>query len=156
MIRSFVNTDSDYVVDTHYEIYHREHGYDLSFKQFVSDSVHNFIQHADRNTEHIWILDVEGEAKGSIGLTKVDDKTAQIRLFLIDPELRGQGYGHQLVQCAIDFARSRGYRDIILWTNSDLRSARHLYKKFGFELVEEKFSRKSNQDLTEERWSLEL
>lgn len=118
------NTTVGYVISSHYDIYHFEYGYDLSFKEFISNSVHDFIEHANRNYEHIWILDFDGDQKGSIGLTRVDDKTAQIRLFLIDPELRGHGYGHQLVQCAIDFARSKNYSDVILWTNSDLQSAR--------------------------------
>lgn len=144
------------MVNSHYDLYQREYGYDLSFKEFIENSVSDFMDTADRNCEHIWILDLEGKQSGSIGLTRVDKTTAQLRFFLIEPELRGLGYGGKLVKQTIDFARSNKYKTIILWTNSDLKSARHLYNKFGFKLVECKASKLSNQILTEERWELPL
>ncbi|WAH36105.1 GNAT family N-acetyltransferase [Alicyclobacillus dauci] len=156
MIRSFNNADAEYMVNSHYDIYQREYGYDLSFKEFIENSVNDFVDTADRNCEHIWILDLEGKQRGSIGLTRVNEATAQLRLFLIDPEARGFGFGGKLVKQAIDFARSNKYKKIILWTNSDLKSARHLYNRFGFKLVERKTSTLSNQILTEERWELPL
>ncbi|EPZ41419.1 MULTISPECIES: GNAT family N-acetyltransferase [Alicyclobacillus] len=156
MIRSFEDADAQYIIDAHYDIYHREYGYDLSFKDFISNSVNDFISKGDRTSEHIWILDIQQSPKGSIVLTRVDDKTAQIRLFLVEPEFRGLGYGRSLIQQAIDFARLNHYETIILWTNRSLKSARHLYGKFGFKLVEQKMSVLSNQLLIEERWSLTL
>lgn len=64
--------------------------------------------------------------------------------------------GGQLVQKAIDFCREKNYKTIILWTNSELKAARHLYEKFGFRIMETRKETLSNQELVEERWELSL
>lgn len=156
MIRSFHLEDTDYIIRSHYEIYNKEYHYDLSFKEFIENTLNEFIKRADRSKENIWILEMDDEPKGSIGITKVNEHVAQLRLFLVDPGVRGAGYGGQLIQKAIDFCREANYKTIILWTNSELKAARHLYEKYGFRLIETRIQTLSGQDLTEERWELSL
>lgn len=50
-------------------------------------------------------LEVEGKQKGSISIKKVNENTAQLGLFLVEPDIRGAGNGQQLVQTAIDFCK---------------------------------------------------
>ena len=65
--------------------------------------------------------------------------------------------GKKLMQTAVDFAKSQGYQKISLWTFSLLESARHLYRKFGFGIVETVENNEwCNQTLIEERWELDL
>ncbi|GKU78043.1 hypothetical protein L3i20_v224400 [Paenibacillus sp. L3-i20] len=90
--------------------------------------------------------------RGSISIKKVDEHTAQLGLFLVEPSLRGTGYGHQLVQRAITFCEEIKFKTIILWTNSELISARRIYSRNGFELMETRVQTLSNKELTEERW----
>lgn len=156
MIRPFKLEDRDFVINSHYEIYNKEYNYDFTFKQFISLSIDDYIRRADDLKERIWILEVDNKPKGSIGITKVNESIAQLRLFLVDPSLRGTGYGKELIKTAIDFCKDADYRDIILWTNSDLLSARYMYEKFGFRLTESKKVKLSNQELIEEKWELTL
>ncbi len=156
MIRSFKAEDAGFIINSHYDIYANEYNFDLSFKNFIAKSVDDFIKRSDHVNENIWILEIDEEAKGSIGITKVNENVAQLRLFLVDPSLRGAGLGGQLVQKAIDFCREKNYKTIILWTNSELKAARHLYKKFGFRIMETRKETLSNQELVEERWELSL
>lgn len=155
MIRSFRLDDADYIINSHFELYSKEFHYDLSFRDFIADSVTSFIVRSD-NKEHIWILELEGERRGSICIKKVNNNSAQLGLFLVEPNVRGAGYGQQLVQAAIDFCKEADFKSIILWTNSELTSARRIYKKNGFKLKETRIQTLSNKELTEEKWELTL
>ncbi|WP_051957363.1 GNAT family N-acetyltransferase [Bacillus sp. UNC322MFChir4.1] len=156
MIRTYrLDNDVDYIINSHYELYSREFNYDLSFRNFIADSVKGFVERCD-NKENIWILELEGKQSGSISIKKVNKDTAQLGLFLVDPTVRGAGYGQQLVQTAIDFCKKLDFRNIILWTNSELTSARRIYKKNGFVLKETRIQTLSNKKLTEEQWELNL
>ncbi|QPA32542.1 GNAT family N-acetyltransferase [Thermaerobacillus caldiproteolyticus] len=147
--------DADYIINSYYEIYNREYQYDLSFRDFIAESVNGFIKRSD-SKENIWILEIEGEPKGSISIKKVNDKVAQLGLFLVEPDLRGSGYGKQLLQTAIAFCKEKGYQTVILWTNSELKSARCIYEKNGFQLKETRIRNLSNKELIEEKWELSI
>ena len=155
MIRTYNKTDATFVIDSHYELYSREYGYDLSFKQFIEKNVQGLIKRA-RSDENIWIIDIEGERKGSIGIGSVDTETAQLGMFLIDPSLRGQGYGHLLMETGIRFCQEHQKKRIILYTNEELKAARHLYSAHGFSLKEKWTSIKSEKELVEEIWEKQL
>ncbi len=99
---------------------------------------------------------MKGKPKGSISIKKVSDQVAQLGLFLVEPGVRGGGYGQQLLQRAIDFCKEKGYETIILWTNSELKSARMLYEKNGFRLNETRRQILSNKELIEEKWELHI
>ncbi|MGE5702830.1 MAG: GNAT family N-acetyltransferase [Clostridia bacterium] len=156
MIRSFRVEDAPYIVSSHHEIYANEYGYDESFRRFVAQSVEQFMESWDHNKENMWIVEIDQQPKGSIGITKVNEQTAQLRLFLVEPSLRGTGMGRQLVQTVIDFCREKQYETIQLWTNRDLTAARALYEKFGFAIQETRTQVLSGQELVEERWELSL
>jgi GNAT superfamily N-acetyltransferase len=155
LIRTFKLEEVDYIINSHYEIYNREYQYDLSFRDFITESVNGFIKRSD-SKENIWILEIEGKPRGSISIKKVNDKIAQLGLFLVEPDLRGYGYGKQLVQTAIAFCKQNGYQTVILWTNSELKSARRIYEKYGFQLKENQIRILSNKELIEERWELSI
>ena len=155
MIRTYQAEDKDYIINSHYEIFSKEQQYDLSFKDFIAEKVNSIIERADER-ECIWILESNGKNSGSICIQKADDDTAQLGLFLIEPDVRGGGFGKQLVQTAIAFSREKGYKSIILYTNDKLASARGIYQKHGFQLKETKTIHVSNQELQEECWELPL
>jgi len=54
---------------------------------------------------------------------------------LLTPAARGLGLGSRLTDECIAFARTRGYRKMVLWTNSCLTAARGIYAQRGFQLV---------------------
>ncbi|MFP7286876.1 GNAT family N-acetyltransferase [Shouchella clausii] len=155
MIRTFRPADKDYIIQSHYELYNREFQYDLSFRDFIADSVTGFMDRSNPR-ENIWILEINGKQKGSISIKETSDDTAQLGLFLLDPSTRGCGYGQELLETAIAFCKETSFENIILWTNSDHKAARKLYQRNGFELTETRVRLLSNKELTEEQWARPL
>ena len=82
--------------------------------------------------------------------------TARLRLLLVEPAGRGLGIGGLLVDTVVAFARSVGYRELMLWTNDVLREARSLYERAGFTLVAERPHRSYGVTLTGQDWRLPL
>lgn len=155
MLRTYTVEDSQYIVESHYELYHQEFHYDLSFKEFINERVAGFVSR-DSHEENIWIVDHDGERRGSISIHKVDNEIAQLGLFLVDPSVRGHGYGQKLIETAIQFCEGLSYKSIVLVTNQELKGARRIYEKNGFKRVEVWTETKSNKILNEEKWILEL
>jgi GNAT superfamily N-acetyltransferase len=155
MIRTYRLEDKDYIVNSHYDLYNKDFGYDLSFRDFIEESVSGFIERAD-SYENIFILEIGGKQSGSVSIKKVNAITAQLGLFLVEPNVRGTGYGQKLVETAINFSKENGFESIILWTNSELKSARRIYERVGFELKKTQTQILSNKELIEEKWELML
>jgi peptidyl-dipeptidase Dcp len=79
---------------------------------------------------------------------------AQLRYFLLEPEFRGVGLGKKLMQLFMDFMYARGYTSSYLWTTDDLLSAAALYKKFGYEVTEEKVTTGFGTRVVEQKYEL--
>ena len=153
-IRTFKPSDVDYIIDRHRVLYEVEYAFTSEFGDYVEEYVRKFIEHHDADKENIWIAEENGNPVGVIAIVKVDEATAQLRWFLIEPKLRGRGLGHRLMETAMFFCRDKGYKHILLWTVNVLEPARHLYKESGFSLTESKEHELWGHQLIEERWDL--
>lgn len=149
------NDDLKYIIESHWRIYKQEYGYDYSFKNFITQSLTQFTEGVNSEKEHIWLVDIKGIRQGSIGIVDAGNDLAQLRWFLIEPQIRGMGYGNALMDIAIRHCL-KYYKQIILWTNSNLIAARKIYERHGFELKEIKKSYLSNQEIMEEKWTKSL
>ena len=69
---------------------------------------------------------------------------------------RNKGIGTKLTLEALSFSKLKGYQKIILDTFSNLKIARKIYSKNGFKLIKSKNHHIWGQNLTEERWELNL
>ncbi|MEK4661838.1 GNAT family N-acetyltransferase [Priestia sp. FSL H7-0729] len=156
MIRTFLQKDLQYVIEAHIRIYQNEYNYDDSFAEFITHAVNSFGFTGNHAREMLWIVELDQTASGSIGLTQVNEHTAQLRWFLIEPEARGAGWGRKLIEQAVSYAKEQGYTSIILWTNVSLDGARRLYQSSGFKVIEVRKQILSGQELTEEKWEIAL
>lgn len=137
-IRQITPQDRDWVLDQHRIIYMDGHGFDRSFAILVAEIVDGFFARHDAEGERGWIAEDDGVPLGAVFCTKIDETTAQLRLFFLVPEARGQGVGRALMNTLLRFAEKAGYAEVHLWTHQSHEAACRLYKASGWRLVDEK------------------
>lgn len=78
----------------------------------------------------------EGELVGTVGLLPLDEKRVELRKMYLAARVRGLGLGKLLLERSLRQARRLGFQEVWLETNSRLREAIRLYRKFGFRPIE--------------------
>ena len=148
--------DMGWVVQRHGALYAEEFGWDETFEALVARLVADYVDHRDPDREAAWIAEVDGTPAGCVFCVRKDDRTAQLRMLLVEPWARGLGIGSRLVEEVLRFARRAGYSDITLWTNDVLAGARRVYQRAGFTLDDEARHHGFGKDLVEQNWSRRL
>jgi DNA-binding MarR family transcriptional regulator/predicted N-acetyltransferase YhbS len=148
--------DMGWVVARHAELYFREFGWSEEFEGLVAQITADFIAHLDPARERCWIAERDGQRLGCIFLVKGSGGSARLRLLLVEPAARGLGLGAHLVEQCLTFARTAGYRRVVLWTHANLRAARHLYRRAGFRLTVSEPRHSFGKPVVSETWQLSL
>jgi len=148
--------DIGWVVQQHGEIYAREYGWNSEFEALVADIAGQFLRKFQPGRERCWIAELDGERVGAVFVVRKSATTAQLRMLILTPQARGLGLGARLTDECIAFARSKGYRKMVLWTNSCLTAARGIYAARGFKLVKSEAYEGFGQHLVGETWELKL
>lgn len=101
------------------------------------------LQNYDSEIEHLtdkyglpngrlYIVKVENQVAGCIGLRKIDDENCEVKRLYVRPAFRGHKLAVKLIEKIIDDAKEIGYKSMLLDTLPFLKEAIHLYKKLGF------------------------
>jgi DNA-binding MarR family transcriptional regulator/GNAT superfamily N-acetyltransferase len=139
-------------------LYHLEQGWNGEFETLIT-RIYAEYEAASGAPKHLWVAELEGEVAGSVFVlpsTEGEEGTAQLRMLYVEPMFRGRGLGARLVAEAVSFARSSGYRRIMLWTQDCLASARSVYQKAGFMIIKEDRHHSFGADLNGQYWVLEF
>jgi DNA-binding MarR family transcriptional regulator/GNAT superfamily N-acetyltransferase len=156
LLREPAPGDMGWVIQQHGEIYAREYGWTAEFEAMVADIVAKFLKNFRLQDEKGWIAELDGERVGAVFVVRKSPTTAQLRMLILTPQARGLGLGGRLTDECIKFARSRGYKKMVLWTNSGLDAARAIYAKRGFILMKSEPYHGFGHDLVGENWALKL
>ena len=90
----------------------------------------------DKGGKDFLLVTEDEKLAGTVGILPHTNDTIEIIKLSVDKEYRGFGFGKKLMIKAIDEALHLGYKEIILYTFSGLKTAISIYEKLGF--IEEK------------------
>jgi len=155
-IRPFTQSDIEYVISRHKTLYYAERHLSGTFSSYVDEIVYRFVEQFDPQYDCLKILECNGVPAGSIAIARSDQETAQLRFFMLEPEMRQRGYGNRLMNMALDFCREKGYQRVFLLTITAQVVARHVYETHGFYKTASYDKSEWGDGVVEERWELEL
>ena len=80
-----------------------------------------------------FVAEVDGEAAGTVSGGDSSTKgTAAITSMWVAPAYRRQGVGDMLIKTVLDWTRSNGYSNVVLWVTEGNANAEKLYERNGF------------------------
>jgi len=148
--------DLGWVVQRHGEIYAEEFGWNWEFEGLVAGVVSQFVKNFDPKRERCWIAERNGKRIGAVFCFQKTKTVAKLRMLFVDRDARGLGLGSRLVNECIQFARQKGYKKMVLWTESPLKAARRIYADAGFRIASRTPVHEFGTRMTSEIWELDL
>jgi len=146
------------VSELHAKYYSTHQNFGYFFEAKVATELSRFIRNYTESKDRIWSLSVNGKIEGSITIdgSSENQNISHLRWFIVSDKLRGQGAGNYLMKQALSFCEDVGFENVYLWTFQGLEAARHLYEKFGFQLVEELSGEQWGKKVMEQRFESRL
>ncbi len=148
--------DAGWIIHRHGGAIAREFGWNMEFEALCAQIMADFIRNYRPEDERSWIVERGGEILGSLFLVRENETTARLRLLYVEPAARGMGLASKLLEKSIQFARSKQYQTLILFTTDSNVNARRIYTKLGMSLVKQEAFAFAGKDQTGETWSLDL
>ena len=84
---------------------------------------------------YVFFARLNEQIVGCFALIKVKDRFYELGKMAVDPQCQGLQIGQQLLRFAIDFAHSREWEHLVLYSHTSLHTALHIYRKYGFKEV---------------------
>jgi putative acetyltransferase len=108
-------------------------GYGLKTNPAVTDrDILDIEQSYLQNNGAFQVLTEDKKIIGSFGIFKMSADVCELRKMYLYKSYHSLGLGKRLMTEAINAAKSLGYTEMVLETNSVLKEAKRLYEKFGF------------------------
>ena len=80
----------------------------------------------------IYFAMYKGEIAGTIALLKVNETIFELSKMAVDEKFQRKNIGNKLIAYCLEEAKRLNLEKIILYSNTTLGPAIHLYEKFGF------------------------
>ena len=92
VIRPFQEEDIECVIDRQLSLYESERQFTTEiWKKYLTKGVLELVERFNADRDCMFILDCDKSRAGCIAITHVQDNTAQLRYFFLEPEMRGLG-----------------------------------------------------------------
>lgn len=122
-----------------------------ALKHTIGRNIRHWLDHGYALAS-FYVVTVRSEISGLIGFTPMENagfgEVCQLQPFYLRPEVRGSGYGQQLLDHAINRAREAGYRRCYFEVSEKLEKAVRLVESYGFYKMPSPFNKDRNQDRT--------
>ena len=70
---------------------------------------------------------------GTCGVKHESSQTAILRRLFVETHHRRQGIGHRLLHQALEFCRTRGFKEVVIRTSASMDQAVRLCRELGFQ-----------------------
>jgi GNAT superfamily N-acetyltransferase len=120
------------VAALHQEHYRTVEDFDETFDKAVEAALSDLLSRSAPDRSRGLVLEMLGHPRGCLFLFDEAAERARIRLFLVGPELRGQGVGRRMLKHAITQARSIGMATLVVSTFDRHAAACAIYRRAGF------------------------
>lgn len=117
----------------------QNYGFGIHFEAYVARTIADFYEHLNPERERFWVATHQGEIVGHIALKDTKGK-AQLRYFLIHKDYRGIGLGNKLMILLLGFMKEVGYQESFLLTSRSLKTAAHIYEKYGYRYISHSYT----------------
>jgi len=137
--------------------YAHEWGFDHRYEAVVSAGMSAFLLRYDPAKDLIVLAICDNDVVGGIVIDcgPEGERSACLHWFFVSDKIRGHGVGFALIKKAMDFVRKTKIEKVFLSTFSGLNTARSLYEKFGFRLVEESEKSTWGKSVMEQRFEFD-
>lgn len=81
---------------------------------------------------HIFYAAVKDDVLGTASLLRINDREYELGKMAVTEKAQGFGLGNILMRHCLQQARKLGIEKLVLYSNTKLAPAIHIYKKFGF------------------------
>ena len=133
-LRIFTKNDSNGVKDLILAILAKEYPFD---KSAYSDSDLERIDEVyGGQKDSFLVIEDNGQIVGTVGVKEDSKDSALLRRLFVDLKHRKKGYGSELLNKAVDFCRSMGYKRIYFRCTDRMSDAMKLCLKKGFMEIE--------------------
>lgn len=140
----------------HGKLYAEQFKFDSNFEIDIAKKVISFLE-KQNSFDMLWVAAINNEAVGSIAVSLKPDQTAFINFLLVKPECRGYGISKILLDKVISRCKDHNLKILRLETYSCLKTAREVYKKYGFTLLDKNVDvEKYGQLFDQEFWEKSL
>jgi ribosomal protein S18 acetylase RimI-like enzyme len=97
-------------------------------EKMLSDPKHYYIDEGG----FIFFAIYNNEVAGTFALLKVSDKVFELSKMAVDENFQGKNIGNAMMEFCLQEAKRLQLKKVILYSNTLLGPAIHLYRKYGF------------------------
>ena len=83
----------------------------------------------------IFFATVEGKIAGTFALIKIDNDMYELSKMAVDEAFQGNKIGNRMLEFCINEVKNLHATKLILYSNTKLQPAIHLYRKYGFKEI---------------------
>jgi len=83
----------------------------------------------------IYYASLHGNIVGTVSLIKKTDNIYELGKMAVTHSAQGYGIGKRLIEHCLTIAKQKRISKLVLYSNTQLKSAMHLYKTYGFKEV---------------------
>ena len=84
---------------------------------------------------NIFFVKEDNHIIGTVALMKMEDGVFELTKMAVTPESQGKKIGQKLMEHTLNYAKEKGWKTLIIYSNRKLENAIYIYLKYGFQEI---------------------